>query len=294
MKNGKEHLEMEWLSDYMDDRLSAEDKAAFNILITEDQSLQNSLATLQAARILLKSAPKRKAPHNFTISATVVSKLRKQRINVPILRISSAFSTVLSILIFTLAFLFNRQAFYPSSMISAAPAAEKSMAEEAASRPQIIFWADQPNGMGGGGGSVPFGKGGGGGSDSQQLMGVESAPLPAIEAESEVLPEDAILAVATEELSLEAPEESADSQTSPPVPDAKETNQDTEQPVISGSGPILGLEPSSPVETTPNRRANQSNNSVLDPTIWLVSASALLLAGIITGIAALILSRKIT
>jgi len=309
MKISKGYNEMEWLSDYMDDRLSAEDKAAFNKLISEDQSLNISLETLETSRVLLKTAPKRSAPHNFTISATVASKLRKQRINVPILRFSSAFSTALSIIIFAFAFFFNRQAILPSSMIIAAPAAEKSVAEEAAAQPQIILWGDQTHG--GGGGPAPFGKGGGGGGDSQQLMGVESAPLPAAVAESEVLPEDTTLPAATEEFSLEAPEESVDTQTSPPVADEppalqpeetlspgftvdQENNRDIEQPGLSGSGPILGLDPSSSSETTQDRMSNQSNETAPDSTIWLVSAFSLLLAGIITGIAALILNRKIT
>lgn len=300
MKKVNELNGMDWLSDYMDNRLSAEDHAYYEHLIANDHSLQTSLATLLAARKMIRNAPKRSAPHNFTITASTASRLRKQRVNVPILRFSSVFSTALSLLIFVFMYIFNQQAVVTSPMMVAAPLAEKGLSEESASaEPQIIIWGNQGYGMGGGGGgdgSIPFGKGGGG-AEGQQPMAVESAPLPEVMEEPEIQPEPTMLpdipSVEPTLLPVLAAPPPADV-IQPEFSTSEETVRVLEQPPLSGTGPILGLEVSPSEGISSENMDISSNETRENQPIWFISASVLLLVGIILGVFSIIKSRKIT
>jgi hypothetical protein len=304
----RQYNEIEWLSDYIDNRLSIEEKSAFEQKLEKDEDLRASLSLLQATKILLQRSPKRRAPRNFFITKQAAASIRRQVIAFPILRFSSALAGAFSILIFAFSFLVNGQVVSPNTMLAAAPMAEKSGPIE---QPMIITWGNPIYGMGGGGGGgatdLGYGKGVGGGApetmSAENLQVPPEAPQPDASAEKssptptpegfamaapEILPEN--IPVPTQQADLFQPTESApDTQRSVLPPAAPDSVQ---LPAITGSGPILGINPSplNPIQTSQEKDGISgiatSNNYLL------IAGSTFLLIGIATGLAAFLVSKR--
>jgi hypothetical protein len=313
----RQYNEIEWLSDYLDDRLSVAEKSVFEKKLENDEKLRASLALLQSTKVLLRESRKRRAPHNFSLTQQTASSIRRQVIAFPILRFSSALTGALSILIFAISFLVNRPVASPNSMLAAAPMAEKSGPVE---QPMIITWGGPGYGMGGGGGSggaadLGYGKGGGGGAP--QTMSAVSPPIPPEAPQPDVSAEKSSPSPTAEGVTLAAPETAPEiapaipMDTTPvptqqadlfqPTQPASDTQRgiqppsitDTSQlPAITGSGPILGINPSAmnPVQT--NQKVNETTNQGNTKSILVITGSIFLIVGLSTGITAFIVSKR--
>jgi hypothetical protein len=301
----RQYDEIEWLSDYIDNRLSVEEKSAFEQMLEKDGNLRTSLALLQSTKTLLQQSPRRRAPHNFFLTKQTASSIRRQVIAFPILRISSALTGALSILIFAISFLVRSPAVNPISMLAASPMAEKSGPNE---QPMIITWGSPGFGMGGGGGgAADLGLGKGGGSAPQTMSSVNpsvppEAPQPGASAEKSSptpTPEGFALAAPEAPPVPAPPTQPADLfQPTEPSPDTQRSVQppsitDSSQlPPITGSGPILGINPSpiNPVE--PSQPPQEVSGKGISNSTLLIMGSIFLLIGLSSGIAAFLVSKR--
>ena len=304
----RQYNEIEWLSDYIDDRLSLEEKSAFEQKLEKDEDLRASLALLQSTKILLRQSPKRRAPHNFFITKQTAASIRRQVTAFPILRFSSALAGAFSILIFAISFLVQSPVVSPNTMLAAAPMAEKGVTVE---QPMIITWGSPGYGMGGGGGGgaadLAYGKGVGGGAP--ETMSVVNPQIPPEEPQPDTSAENTSPTPTPDEFALAAPE-------APPVPAPVPTQQadlfqptepapvsqrsvlppattdSVQLPAITGSGPILGINPSplNPVQTS--QKQDETPGEATSNSTLLITGSILLLIGLSSGIAAFIISKR--
>jgi hypothetical protein len=303
----RKYNEIEWLSDYIDNRLTIDEKSAFEQMLEKDEDLRASLSLLQATKKMLQQAPKRRAPHNFFLTKQAASSIRRQVIAFPILRFSSALTGALSILIFAFSFLTNGQVVSPNTMLAAAPAAEKGVTVE---QPLIITWGNPVNGMGGGGGGAAdlgYGKGIGGGAP--ETMIAESTQIPMEPPQPDASAEKSSPSPTPEEFALAAPEvppvpaplptQQADLiQPTQPAPDTQRsvqppsTTDSGQLPAITGSGPILGINPSpiNPIQTS--QEQDETPGMTISNSALLISGSMFLLIGLSSGIAAFIISKR--
>jgi hypothetical protein len=60
--------ELEQLSAYLDDELDRAARARLDVRLAADPDLRSALEELSSTRLLLRSTPKRRAPHNFTLT----------------------------------------------------------------------------------------------------------------------------------------------------------------------------------------------------------------------------------
>jgi hypothetical protein len=301
----RQYDEIEWLSDYIDNRLSVEEKSAFEQMLEKDGNLRTSLALLQSTKTLLQQSPRRRAPHNFFLTKQTASSIRRQVIAFPILRFSSALTGALSILIFAISFLVRSPAVNPNSMLAAAPMAEKSRPNE---QPMIITWGSPGYGMGGGGGgAADLGLGKGGGGAPQTMSSVNpsvppEAPQPGASAEkSSPTPTPEGFALTAPE----APPIPAPLPTQPtdlflptePSPDTQRSVQppsitDSSQSAITGSGPILGINPSPMNPVQKSQELDETSGKAISNTTLLITGSIFLLLGLSSGIAAFLVSNR--
>ncbi len=295
--------EQEWLSDYLSNRLSATDKAAFEARLSTDKDLRASYESLLATMVLLQRAPRRKAPHNFTISREAAAKIRRQTTTLPILRLSSALSAVVSVVLFAFAFLVSRPVLNPAMMMAPAPMAEKSADSQSVEAPQIITWGSPYNGMGGGdGGGEAYGKGGG----APEAVTTDSLPMEAEAAPPAAAAEEALPPTTEESFSMAAPEAQAEVMPEPtqsiemPAPESA-TNRDLEStqapeisdlPEITGSGPILGVNPSTSDVNEDSAARSVPQQSMKQNSILIIIGSVLLLLAATSGIAAILVSKR--
>jgi hypothetical protein len=300
--------EQDRLSEYLSNRLSAEDSAAIEARLSTDQELQASYEALLAMKILLQSAPRRKVPHNFTISRQLAVKIRKETTTIPILRFSSALSALASIIVFAFAFFLSRPILNPTLMMAPAPMAEKSADAQPVEEPKIITWGDPANGMGGGyGGGEAIGKGGGGADSAgmtAEAQAMEAETLPQSPSPEEVLPP-----ASEESFSMAAPEAPTDVLPEPTAPpempapsepgaDSQRVMQPTEEPQVSqlpeitGSGPILGLNPAPSEGTEDSAVQNVYEQNLKQNSALIIVGLALVFLAVITGIAAILVSKR--
>ncbi len=303
----RQYNEMEWLSDYIDNNLSIDEKSAFEQMLEKDGNLRTSLALLLSTKLLLRQSRKRRAPHNFFLTKQTASSIRRQVIAFPILRFSSALTGALSILIFAISFLVRSPVVSPNTMLAAAPMVEKSGPNE---QPMIITWGSPGYGMGGGGGGAAdlgFGKGGGDGAP--QTMSAEKPQVPSEAAPPDVSAEEFSPAPTPEGFALAAPEappipapiptQPADLfQPTEPAPDTQRsvqppsTTDSSQLPAITGSGPILGINPSPMNPVQKSQELDESPGKAISNITLLITGSIFLLIGLSSGIAAFIVSKR--
>jgi hypothetical protein len=237
----------EALSAYLDGQLSERDRNRLQQRMAADPELQRALEGLRQTKIILRSAPRRRAPRNFTLTKQMVPQRRRNWFQpVPAFSFGSVFAAIL--LIFALAFQYLpglqglRQAASPNNIAAQAPAAAplpaatqaasatsgKNFGQEPSdSAPPLILWGPPP-GMGGGGAPDSPGVASGMGGGSGQVVGTD-VPAP----EQTIPPEQAILP--TDE------------------PRAQAILGPTQTPAasnLSGAGPILGVQPNASQDTT--------------------------------------------
>ena len=161
--------DLQTLSEYLDDQLSAREKAQLEARLQKSAELREELVGLRQTRLMLRSLPKRRAPRNFTLNPTAVPSHKVRRV-FP----TYGFATALAGLVLVAAFI--GQTLLPANLAAvpeAAPAAaaEKALApavaDQANREPIIILWGTPTPvpGIGGGGygggGDGPVGGGDG-------------------------------------------------------------------------------------------------------------------------------------
>ncbi len=223
------HLtDREWLllSAYLDGQLSEKERRQVEDLLQSNPASRSALEGLRRACLVLRHAPTRRVPRNFTLSAEQAHKPFLPSFS-RLLSYSSALAGLLLVIALGFDLFIGRNAMNLARRSGAAPAevAKVFMADEAAQAPSaespaIIYWNGVYSpllgayGKGGGGGDesgsagYAYGIGGGGAESPAAIMpSVEEAPAVAAEEESllaEETPVDADMGMSAPEMA--APE----------------------------------------------------------------------------------------
>ncbi len=231
----------ETLSAYLDGQLAETQKRQIQDLMTLRPELKQGLEELRRTRAVLRAAPRRRAPRNFTLSAEMAHKAR------PRFRWgwtpSFSFASGLAAVLLVLSFFFRvnlAQLSFLTPMAAQAPMAVAQQSDVNNSTPPIITW-NQP-GLGGGPASAPAGAGGGEGLGSADKALV-SPPLV-----SQALPQDTPVASGTEPAPDQPPGLAAAATPAPSEEPRMAVPQPSAEAATSGmgseSGPmILGIAP---------------------------------------------------
>ena len=310
----------EQLSAYLDGQLSIAEKRRLEARLNEQPELRSALEELGQTRSLLRMAPRKRAPRNFTLNPSMVRESQPQRKSLLNMFPALSFASALATLALVFSFLFELSPGVSSRMTGASPAAdqanqesttlmqeqpaegasERSAAPEAApgimaapqsdeALPPSITWGfpsyTDPYGTAFGKGGGPGVQGQGGGADGFYGMG-GGAPDGRI-----VIPPSAVE-------SLEA-EDSASDLTS--------AEDFSGIPTSEGNGPILGVAdperqgqyavepatalPPSPEDSTMTTGTAPAAAAEPLPAIRIAQIILGTLA-LITGLAALLIWRK--
>ena len=119
----------EWqqISEYLDDQLSPKEKNRLEERFRLRPDLQEGLEELRHTRLVLRSVPKRRVPHNFTLTPEMVRPRSISRL-FPVLSFSSALATILIIVTLALRLL-------PAISSSSAPEMQSLSAPAAPAAP---------------------------------------------------------------------------------------------------------------------------------------------------------------
>jgi hypothetical protein len=271
--------DLELLSSYLDHQLSPSDKKHVESRLAVDVDFQNTLAGLRRTKYILRTLPQRSVPRNFTIPLQE----KKSRFDpfqyFRVFRFSSAAAVLGLLILLMMDFLLPGLKLGPvtTKQPVQVPAAAASI-ESPTEAPNIIFWSTQPpyaSGRGGGGADLPTGP-----AAADVTSKTEEAPVlldRAKKAPSE---------------SLATPQTEQSLQTLPASPQPPESTQATES-VESGTGPILGIPPSSERGVVPTPTTSQSMNDVRPISPLRLPEIILALIAILSGLVALILYGKL-
>ncbi len=177
------------LSAYLDGELDPREKARVEALLQINPEAKETYESLQRTKAVLRSAPLRKAPRNFTLSAASVQQPRRPFFLIPALRFSSVLATLVAVWMFVSQLFPGMMATRP--LTASEPAMEfqavtesetvRSMAapETPQETPPVVYWGGPPPpppiGMGGGALDVPYPEGRGGG-DEQPAFKAQRIP----------------------------------------------------------------------------------------------------------------------
>ena len=223
----------ETISAYLDGQLSEKEKRQVQDLIALRPELKQGLEDLRRTRAVLRAAPRRRAPRNFTLTPEMAQKAR------PRFRWgwtpSFSFASAMAAILLVLSFFFRvnlAQLSYSMPMAAQAPVAA-SQENAAGSNPPIIIW----NAPGVGGAPSTGAVGMGGGNDSTQKLVApspsDSQAVPGTTPMPDVPP--ALAAAATPEPTTEA------ALTGPSEPQS--TPEGATSKEAGGNNPILGIAP---------------------------------------------------
>src|SRR5450759_1888565 len=176
----------ETLSAYLDGQLSDRESSQLRQRLDAQPELQRALDELQRTKMVLRSAPRRRVPRNFTLTPAMVPTPKPWFRLVPILGFASALAFLLLVLSFGFTLLpgFNNSA----QMLAAAPAVSQAPAATRAAlapqandgtsqsnaQPPFIIW----NGSGGLGGGPALAGGGNKGGSAPGLSASEPLATP--------------------------------------------------------------------------------------------------------------------
>jgi hypothetical protein len=99
MKTNITNRDWELLSEYIDQQLSPGKKSKLELRIQQEPELRAALDDLRRTRYILRSAPRMKAPRNFTLKPHMVPQ-RKPRRAYPFFQLASAMAAALLLLVF--------------------------------------------------------------------------------------------------------------------------------------------------------------------------------------------------
>jgi hypothetical protein len=278
------------LSSYLDGQLPARQKKHLDERLSTSVDLRLGLEELRQMRQVLRSTPRRKVPHHFTLThAMFAENAPRPNLWRPVFSISS----LVSLLMLTCLFMSKFVPLGASAPRMDAPqmqVVEKVV--EAQPTAEIIQWGVSP-GQGGGGSEVD-GKGGAGPLsmqvDSPQDFAATMAPEPQV---TESLPSDQTLTFAEKSMDMTATLEPIVTPTvvvdleKPPARVGESGNEPTVGPLILGIPPMeeqgILMKTEQPASTPlPLRKL---------PSLTIIEV-ALLLVTLSTGLAALLVGRK--
>lgn len=278
------------LSAYLDRELSPRELEQVEQQISARPEMQSALRQMEQNRAMMRSLPRHRVPHNFTLTPEMVGQTRRpaQQWRLwPALSFSSALATLLVVATFLFQMLpgaapVMQSAEAPMAAMESAEmagGAQMDSATRAMGQPNVIYWGGLPvvpyaNGLGGGG----DGLGGGAGDPSytQSLPNLFNSPEAIMKAP---------------EMGLTAPEE----QPAAPVPTPAPMPSFDGAP-IEGTGPILGV-PSAdqagmPAESPYIEAAPVLEEPVANRVDYTLIQAGLAAIAVITGLAAFLLYRR--
>lgn len=169
----------EILSAYLDGQLTEAEQNRVRVLLERRPELREELEVLRRTRQVLRAAPRRRAPRNFTLTPAMARQARPpsfwSRASVP----SFGFASALATLLFVLSFFFRMTPLGTTNlapMMAAAPEAARDRAQSEYGVPTsapIINWQ----------GGTPTGVAGGMGGGPGKVAGA-STPAPQLAAEA--------------------------------------------------------------------------------------------------------------
>jgi hypothetical protein len=297
------------ISEYLDDQLTPKEKNRLEERIRVRPELRNGLEELRHTRLVLRSVPKRRAPHNFTLTPEMVRPRSISRL-FPVLSFSSALATILIVVTLVFRLLPGEsssstaevQRFAapaaPAAPFAASAAQNKSSGAQSSQTPEIITWGQPANQMFA---NNIQGMGGGPGQSSPAGAAPLIAPGAVETQPSQEAPPQApgpMLSspLATPKPGLSQPEAPALEAPTNAVPaTANAANADA----LRGTSPILGIPARSdqgkiipaPSESTAAEAAAPQPTTQSFP-YWILLEIALVVIAAVTGLAAYSLWRK--
>lgn len=191
MKNKRQRArDLELLSAYLDSTLRPAERQALVARLQHEPDLQTQLDKLRKTKLTLAALPHLHAPRNYTLTPEMVTvRAPKQQPFVGTLRLATALSAVLLVVLFGAEFLLTRGT-VDRPQLAAKPMMEAAMLYDEVEPAPLIFWGQL--GTGGGEGDA-WGMGGDMAAMEAPLM-MESVPVeveeaPVVETEVEILPE---------------------------------------------------------------------------------------------------------
>lgn len=254
------------ISTHLDGRLSEREKAEFEARLSVDVETRELLESLLVVKLALTQAPRRTAPRNFAIPQEIARKIKRNAVILPVFRFASAIAAVASMLLFAFAYLLNPISVAAPMALSAQEKSSSQSAFEVNGQPVIITWGDPYSSIGG--------MGGGGGGDLSTAKSVENFSL-----ESPVIAEPAPAMEGVP--AMPQPELQAESAVSA-----------DELPVISGSGPILGIAPDADQAEDAQTRRLPQNPAILSLNAWQIAGAISLIMALACGLIAYLTGRK--
>ncbi len=248
------------LSEYLDDRLSARQKAEVEALLRDNPEAATTLENLRQLRLLLRNLPARRLPHNFTLTRQMAQQQKRPPV-LSWLRLSSILAMLLTVFLVTLDLL-PRGATAPQTIATA----DMYTYAAAAPTPPIIYWNGNPGNPAANAGAMGMG----GGAEAGPLSKSDSAPRPI----------DPQQPVVTQPVIVEQP-------VSPPDTATAENNSAARS---ADAQPILGLRPEEAgqvLDTRPNSTqltGNESTPPATTPLRWaqIGLAALTVLLGLLT------------
>jgi hypothetical protein len=119
MKTNIPNRDWELLSEYLDQELGSAKQSKLELRIRQEPELRAALEDLRRTRFLLRSAPRMKAPRNFTLKPHMVPQRQPRRIY-PFFQLASAMATALLLLVFVGEF-FTMGLGTPEPQVASAP-----------------------------------------------------------------------------------------------------------------------------------------------------------------------------
>lgn len=256
----------ELISAYLDSACSPQEKAKIEARLQSDAEFKQVLAEFKRAKWMISQVPKKRAPRNFTLSASQVPQPARRSAWVPALNFVALAASMMLVVVFVgsrfLGFGVNKMAIPEAvPMMAAAPANSDS---QSATLSPIITWG-QVGGYGGGGGDAGGFATGMGGGPTTDTFSAEVAPEAPVEQPAETNPD-----------------------LTPKSPQATEAvSADT------ASGLILGLAPEEERGNQITAKEAVSSEPAAAPFPWLLASQiALALLAIGSVVLSLILRRR--
>jgi hypothetical protein len=100
--------DLETLSAYLDGQINARERAQLEARLRAENELRGAYEHLRTTRALLRSAPKIRAPRNFTLSPRMVGNRQTGKRQYPVLSLASALASVLFVLVILSDFLVSQ------------------------------------------------------------------------------------------------------------------------------------------------------------------------------------------
>lgn len=161
MNNKLTPRDIQTLSDYLDGRLNRKEQSSLEIRLQSQTELRDELEALKQTRLMLQTLPRRRAPHNFTLSLSMVPRRPAPRL-FPAFSMASALAGLLLVAVFLGNYFVGGTASSASRMAinSAAPLAQQNYSAVATNIANptlpIITWGTptypaKAFGLGGGG-----------------------------------------------------------------------------------------------------------------------------------------------